>query len=361
MVAKFEDGARVLGTLFHGQSFEPPIAVDQLAQRNLQEDAVDLTATRVPTARAANAAGVGITGTADNYNTAVTKMGSIIKTEILIEIDGLNSGGTINDIIGADGAGVAHLGQITAAVNGTIYAGKIECLETPTGGNPDIDLWYADEATGVEDTLITALTNEIQCINHGAWTAAEMDVLTAFPAANKYLYLATGAATDATYTAGILLITLYGKGATDELMVVDGTFGTNAQSLQTEDLRDVGATNRYYRLIVPLPNNYRAAETVQLRFSAGMITTAADTTATLDVECYKSDEDNTVSTDLCATAAQSMNSTSFNDLDYTITASTLSPGDMLDVRLTVAVNDAATGAEVKACIGAIKRLCDTQG
>jgi hypothetical protein len=352
---------RIPGTIRHANSFRPAIASGQLAQRNLQEDVIDLTACRVPLARAANAAGVGITGTADSYVTSVEKTGSIITTTILIEVDGLNSGGTINDIVGADGAGVAHLGQITAAVNGTIFAGKIECLEAPTGGNSDIDLWYADEATGVEDTLITALTNDTQCINHGAWSAGDMDVLTAFPAANKYLYLATGAATDATYTAGILLITLYGKGATDELSVVDGTLGTNAPSLQTENLQDVGATTRYARFLVRLPSEYVGSETVQLRFAAGMLTNPADVSATLDVECYKSDEDNTVSLDLCETAAQSMNSTTFADLDFTITSTVLSPGDMLDVRIAVAVNDAATGAAVIGCVAAIKRLCDTQG
>ena len=125
--------------------------------------------------------------------------------------------------------------------------------------------------------------------------------------------------------------------------------------------QDAGATNRYARFQVPLPANYVAGETVQLRFSAGMITNAADTTATLDVTCYKSDEDNTVSADLCTTAAQSINSTSFADKAFTITSTALSPGDILDVQVTMAVNDAATGAAVIGCIAAIKRLCDTQG
>jgi len=178
-----------------------------------------ITATNVETALAelaaahqpAATAGVGITGTADSFVSGVTKVGSIFKTEIVIEVDGLNSGGTINDIIGADGAGVAHLGQITAARNGTIFAGSVKCLEVPTGGDPDIDLWAADEATGVEDTLITDLT-ETQLTDGGDFTAVGEEIgLTAFPAANQYLYLATGAATDATYTAGILVITLWGK------------------------------------------------------------------------------------------------------------------------------------------------------
>jgi len=156
-------------------------------------------------------AGEGITGTADSFASGVIRVGTLFRTTIVIEVDGLNSGGTINDIIGADGAGVAHLGQITAARNGTIFAGSVKCLEVPTNGDPDIDLWSANEATGVEDTLVTDLT-EIQLTDGGDFTAVGEEIgLTLFPTANQYLYLATGAATANTYTAGILVIELWGK------------------------------------------------------------------------------------------------------------------------------------------------------
>jgi hypothetical protein len=352
------DDIRVPGTV-RASSFLPKIDSGQFAQRNLQEDVIDMLQCRVPLARMANAAGVGITGAATSFVTSVDKIGSLIKTTILIDLTGLNSGGTADDIIGDDGTGVAHLGQITAAVNGTVIAGRLTCLETPATGDDDIDVYSATEATGVEDTLITALT-QTQLCNSGDLIAGSVVAVTA-PAADQYLYLVGGTGGSATYTAGILLLEFWGKGATDELSVVNGTLGTNAPSLQTEDLRDVGATTRYAHFLVPLPSEYVAGETVQLRFPAGMITNAADTTATLDVECYKSDEDNTVSADLCETAAQSMNSTTFADLDFTITATNLSPGDMLDVRIAVAVNDAATGDTVIGCVAAMKRLCDTQG
>lgn len=155
-------------------------------------------------------AGVGITGAADNVASKVEKVGSLFKTTIVIDIDGLNSGGTAGDIIGADGAGVAHLGQVTAARNGTIFAGLLTCIQAPTSGDPDIDLYSAVEATGVEDTAISALT-ETQLCNSGDLTAASRIPLTAFPAADEYLYLVSGDATDAAYTAGILIIELWGK------------------------------------------------------------------------------------------------------------------------------------------------------
>jgi hypothetical protein len=155
-------------------------------------------------------AGVGVTGAADNFASKVEKIGTLFKTTIVIDVDGLNSGGTADDVIGADGSGVAHLGQITAARNGTIFAGLLTCIETPTGGDPDIDLHSATEATGVEDTAISALTETKLC-NSGDLTSASRIPLTAFPAANEYLYLTSGDATAATYTAGIVLIELWGK------------------------------------------------------------------------------------------------------------------------------------------------------
>lgn len=157
----------------------------------------------------ANTAGVGITGTATAWATSVEKSGGIVKTTMLIDLTGLNSGGAADDIIGADGAGVAHLGQITAAVNGTIVAGQLTCLETPAGGDDDIDVHSATEATGVEDTAISALTETKLC-NSGDLTAGSVVALVA-PAANQYLYLTGGTGDkDATYTAGILLLEFWG-------------------------------------------------------------------------------------------------------------------------------------------------------
>ncbi len=156
-------------------------------------------------------AAIGITGTADNFVSSVQKIGTLFKTTIVIDVDGLNSGGTAHDIIGADGAGAAHIGQITAARNGTIFAGTLTCIEAPTGGDPDIDLWDAIEPTGVEDTGIAALTGEHQLTNGGDLSAGTVVPLTVYPVADQYLYLTTEEVTDATYTAGIVIIELWGK------------------------------------------------------------------------------------------------------------------------------------------------------
>ena len=155
-------------------------------------------------------AGVGITdGTGTIYESSVSRDGGIITTRILVDLTGLNHGGTAGDIIGTDGTGVAHLGQITAARNGTIIGGRMTCFEAPATGDPDIDVYSATEATGVEDVGIGTLT-ETQLVNAGAATLGASVYFTAWPAANQYLYLVGQGASGATYTAGRLMIELYG-------------------------------------------------------------------------------------------------------------------------------------------------------
>lgn len=155
-------------------------------------------------------AGTGITtGTGTIYEAGVEQVGGVKKTTIVMDLTGLNCGGTAGDIIGVDAAANSHIGQITAAKNGAIFMGRLTCLEVPAGGDPDIDLYSADESTGAEDAAITGLT-ETQLCNSGDLTLGGAVVLTAFPAADQYLYLVCGTATAATYTAGKLLIELWG-------------------------------------------------------------------------------------------------------------------------------------------------------
>lgn len=158
----------------------------------------------------ATEAGSGITGgTGTVYQSSVYRAGGITYTKILIDLTGLRSTAA-GDIIGVDGtSNPCHLGAITADESGTILTGRVTCLEAPTGGDPDIDLYAADEATGVEDAAITSLA-ETQLTNGGDHTIGDVDVLTAFPADGQYLYLVAAATTDADYTAGKLLIELEG-------------------------------------------------------------------------------------------------------------------------------------------------------
>lgn len=155
---------------------------------------------------------------------------------------------------------------------------------------------------------------------------------------------------------------LPGTAASDDLSIVGGTWATGVPSIQTGDLKNAGSTTRYARCQVQLPPEYVAAETVTLRAYAGMITTVASSSATIDFEVYKTDRGVLVSgSDLCATAATTINSTTFGNKDFTITATSLSPGDILDIRLAILVNDSGTGTAVIGCAGSIELLLDIKG
>ena len=158
-------------------------------------------------------AGTGITtGSGTIYRSSVVRSGGIITTQILIDLTGLRSTGS-GDIIGVNGTSlVCHIGQITAARNGTILTGSMECFEAPAGGDPDINVHSATEGTGVEDGAIGDLT-ETLLVNAGDATLGSKVYFTAVPAADEFLYLTTGDATDADYTAGKLLIELKGYDA----------------------------------------------------------------------------------------------------------------------------------------------------
>ena len=158
----------------------------------------------------ATEAGTGITGgTGTIYRSSVIREGGIIKTSILIDLTGLRS--TANgDIIGVDGtSNVCHIGQITAARNGTILAGRMTCFEAPAGGDPDINVHSATEGTGVEDGAISGLT-ETLLVDSGDLAVGTVVTFTGVPAADEFLYLTLGATTNADYTAGKLLIELFG-------------------------------------------------------------------------------------------------------------------------------------------------------
>tara|TARA_R110002049_G_scaffold278644_3_gene457497 strand:+ start:411 stop:1037 length:627 start_codon:yes stop_codon:yes gene_type:complete len=158
-------------------------------------------------------AGTGITtGSGTIYRSAVQRIGGIITTKILIDLTGLRSTGS-GDIIGVNGTAlVCHIGQITAAQNGTILTGSMECFEAPAGGDPDINIHSATESTGVEDGAISGLS-ETLLVNSGDATLGSKVFFSAVPAADEFLYLTTGAATDADYTAGKLFIELMGYAA----------------------------------------------------------------------------------------------------------------------------------------------------
>lgn len=146
-------------------------------------------------------------------------------------------------------------------------------------------------------------------------------------------------------------------GSSDDLGLYTGTLGTAPPAIKTGDVK-ASNTTRYARVLIPIPADYEDGETLTIRCTAGMETTVSDTTATIDIQAYLNNENGTVSSDLCATAAQSINSLTAADKDFSITSSSLYAGAMLDVRVAIAINDAATVSAVIGALYAMRLLSD---
>lgn len=154
---------------------------------------------------------------------------------------------------------------------------------------------------------------------------------------------------------------LPGTAATDDLALIGGTFGTNAPSIQGGDMKALGSTTRYARCIVAVPYNFQTGYTLKIRAHAGMKTTIADVTCTIDFSAYRSGEDDTVGSDLVTTSATTMNNTTETDIDFVVDAATLVAGDLLDIRMAIVCNDGATVTAVIPYVGNVALLCDIKG
>ncbi len=147
---------------------------------------------------------------------------------------------------------------------------------------------------------------------------------------------------------------------TDDIGLIFGVWATNSPTLQTRDLKTL-STSLFARTTIALPPEYDPAETVRLRFHAGAKTTISDGSLTLDVVCYKSDDEEGISSDLCAQVPLTINSLTMADKDFEITATSLNPGDVLDVRIEVACVDSSTATSVLGRIGKSSMVCDIRG
>lgn len=160
-------------------------------------------------------AGAGITtGTNTVYSTSVERRGNLVYTRIYIDLTGLDSDAAEGDIIGVSGTALpCHIGQLTAEQNGAIKGVTMTCLETPAGGEVDIDIYSATESTGVTDGAIGSLTETAVLASAADWTAGTVKASGVEVASGQYLYLTVGTAstpTAGTYTAGKFLIEFVG-------------------------------------------------------------------------------------------------------------------------------------------------------
>jgi len=209
-------GTHVQGPLYVGTAESQVELADNSG--NLFQAGTQVTATAAELNAAADQSGnVGtmsastvMAATLAAYSVTTYRTGNIIKTTMYIDLTGAKSTTTDDDIIGDTGA--CHIGQVTTAVNGAIFAGQVSCAEVPTTGADDINLSSASVDTGAYDADATGLTNaEALMTAGGAHAIGTVKPFTALPTADYYMYLSCGeAGTVGTYDAGILIIEMWG-------------------------------------------------------------------------------------------------------------------------------------------------------
>lgn len=131
-----------------------------------------------------------------------------ICTEIQVDLTGLDSSGTGDDVIGLATGGAAYLTRNVVATNGIIYKVEMSCLEVPLTGDADVILVAGGTGTHAFDAAVSSPT--AICDGTGDWALGETMTYTSGITANHYFYLTQGSTDDATYTAGQFLIRLYG-------------------------------------------------------------------------------------------------------------------------------------------------------
>lgn len=91
-----------------------------------------------------------------------------------------------------------------------------------------------------------------------------------------------------------------------------------------------------------LPESYVAGNNLTVGINCAEIG-GASTLQTMLLNAYRLDEAGGEGADICATAVQNLPTTTPAILNYTITGATLSPGDIVQLKLTAVVTEAAAG------------------
>jgi len=134
----------------------------------------------------------------------------VIITTLKIDLTGLASAATANDVIGGS-AGVtdiAIIGRNILADNGVIFKVEFSCIETPVGGDDDVNV-----VSNVSAILEVGDAGGTAYLANSGDLVAGQTIQNLVPAitADHYFYLTAGTGdTAAEYTAGQYILTTYG-------------------------------------------------------------------------------------------------------------------------------------------------------
>lgn len=155
--------------------------------------------------------GAGFAGTGTIIESSVDRTGDIIITRYLIDLTGLAAGGA-GDVIGNSGGGAAYFARYSSALSGTNLGGTLRCFEAPAGGDADIDVHSSTAFTAVYSDAVSGIAGNTQVVDSGTLALTTDGAVIADTIADgDALYLVSVGATADVYTAGRILLTLYGR------------------------------------------------------------------------------------------------------------------------------------------------------
>lgn len=152
--------------------------------------------------------GAGAIGTAVAPKTYRRNENGVIITQTKFDLTGLASVATANDVIGLAAGGVAYIGRNVVATNGVIFKVELSCLETPVGGDDDVNV-----VANASGTLEYDGAGGTTYLSNSGDLLAGQTIQNLVPAltADHYFYLTAGTGdTAAAYTAGMYVLTTYG-------------------------------------------------------------------------------------------------------------------------------------------------------
>jgi len=161
------------------------------------------------------APGSGATGA--TYKSSVKRVGDLIETTVIVDLEDLASVADDAKIVGTDTDANAYVIKLDSAINGSVYhLLEMTCVEAIEGGEPNLIIQAsATGTTAAQGAVATPdlLADTTSDIALGAQTRTGLNAAVAPTVAKPYLYLANGAAasTAATYTGGKLMIRILGE------------------------------------------------------------------------------------------------------------------------------------------------------
>tara|TARA_R100000234_G_scaffold61137_1_gene36979 strand:+ start:311 stop:931 length:621 start_codon:yes stop_codon:yes gene_type:complete len=198
----------------------PGLARAQALIENLKRELNLSTSTTLQNAKltvAAEAAtyGAGAVSTEIAPQTFIQDVGGEIITTILVDLTGLKTKSTAQRVIGLASGGAAYLLEYKASTSGILYKAEMECLELPTGGG-DVNLDIDIRAVDADDKEYNSNSSSYRVILNSGGDMAKgqtFESLSCVPNDSDYVYMSTGAAEsgDDTYTAGKIVIRLFGR------------------------------------------------------------------------------------------------------------------------------------------------------